>query len=104
MYSSKPGMSRLLALKSEHKQLESSHDNLMQLYRRLKQGSASEVSATVEQIKSNHEILDISEHEGRLPPPLDCAQLAANAPELADQIAKSQTNSSALLEPETSLS
>jgi hypothetical protein len=91
-------MSRLVALKTEHKQLESSHDNLMQLYKRLKQGSASEVSAIIELIKSSDEILDMSGHEGRLPRSLDSAQLAADEPGLADQHAKSRTGSSAFLE------
>jgi hypothetical protein len=91
-------MSRLVALKTEHKQLKSSHDNLMQFYRRLKQGSASEVSAIIELIKSSDKILDMSEHEGRLPRSLDSAQLAADGPGLADQDAKSRPGSSALLE------
>jgi hypothetical protein len=103
VYSSSPGMSRLVALKSEHKQLESSHDNLMRLYRRLKQGSASEVSAIIKRIKSSDEILDISEHEGRLPQSLEYAQLANNAPGLVDQNAKSRTSSSALLGRDTFL-
>jgi hypothetical protein len=96
-------MSRLVTLKSEHRQLKSSHDNLMQLYRRLKQGSASEVSAIIERIKSSDEVLEMSKHEDRFPQPLDCAQLAANAPGLVDQNAKSRTGSSALLEREVSL-
>jgi hypothetical protein len=98
VYSSDPGMSRLVALKSEHKQLKSSHDNLMQLYRRLKQGSASEVSAIIEQIKLSDEILDMSEHEGRLPKLGNCVQLAASPPGLVDQSAKLHTGYSALSE------
>jgi hypothetical protein len=96
-------MSRLVALKYEHKRLKSSHDNLMQLYRRLKQGSASEVSAIIEQIKLSDEILDISEHEGRLPQSVDCVQLAASPPGLVDQSAKFHTGSPASSERETSL-
>jgi hypothetical protein len=95
-------MSRLVALKSEYKQLKSSHDNLMQLYRRLKKGSASEVSAIIELIKSSDEILDMSEHEGRLPRSLDSAQLAADEHGLADQYAKSRPRSSASLERDSS--
>jgi hypothetical protein len=45
----------------------------------------------------------MSKHEDRFPQPLDCAQLAANAPGLVDQNAKSRTGSSALLEREVSL-
>jgi hypothetical protein len=96
-------MSRLIALKSEHKQLKSSHDNLMQLYRRLKQGSASEVSAIIEQIKLSDEILDMSEHEGRFPQSGDCVQLAASPPGIVDQSAKLHTDSSALSQREISL-
>jgi hypothetical protein len=59
-------MSRLVALKSEHKQLKLSHANLVELYGRLKHRSTSEVSAIIEQIKSRDEILDMSEHRGRL--------------------------------------
>jgi hypothetical protein len=103
VYSSDPGMSRLVALKSEHKQLKSSHDNLMQLYRRLKQGSASEVSAIIEQRKFSDEILNLSGHEGRLPKSGDCVQLAASPPGLVDQSAKLHTGSSALSEREISL-
>ena len=88
-------MSRLFALKTEHKQLKSSHDNLMQLYSRLKQGSASEVSAIIELIKSSDEILVMSEHEGRLPRSLDSARLAADLPGLADQNAKPHAGYSA---------
>jgi hypothetical protein len=96
-------MSRLVTLKSEHKQLKSSHDNLMQLYRRLKQGSASEVSAIIEQIKMSDEILDMPEHKGRLPQLRDCVQPAANPPGSVDRSAKLHTRSSALSERETSL-
>jgi hypothetical protein len=103
VYSSNPGMSRLVALKSEHKQLKSSHDNLMQLYRRLKQGSASEVSAIIKQIKLSDEILDISEHEGRLPQSQGCVQSAAHPPGLVGQSAKLHSGSSALSERGTSL-
>jgi hypothetical protein len=95
-------MSRLVALKAEHKQLKSSHDNLMQLYRRLKQGSASEVSAIIELIKSSDEVLDMSEHEGRLPRSLDSAQLADDITGSADQDAKSRPGSSAFLERDES--
>lgn len=95
-------MSRLVALKAEHKQLKSSHDNMMHLYRRLKQGSASEVSAIIELIKSSDEILDMSEHEGRLSRSLDSAQLAADEPGLAVQNAKSRPEFSASLERDTS--
>jgi hypothetical protein len=103
VYNSNPGMSRLVALKSEHKRLKSSHDNLMQLYRRLKQGSASEVSALIKQIKLSDEILDISEHEGRLGQSQGCVQLAAHPPGLVGQSAKLHSGSSALSERETSL-
>lgn len=95
-------MSRLVALKTEHKQLKSSHDNLMQLYRRLKQGNASEVSAIIELIKSSDEILDMSEHVGRLPQYLDSAQLAADEPGLVDHNAKSHAGCYASLERDTS--
>jgi hypothetical protein len=103
VYSSNPGISRLVALKSEHKQLTSSHDNLMQLYRRLKQGSASEVSAIIKQIKLSDEILDISVHEGRLPQSQGCVQLAAHQPELVGQSVKLHSGSSALSERGISL-
>jgi hypothetical protein len=96
-------MSRLVALKSEHKQLKSSHDNLMQLYRRMKQGNASEVSAIIERIKSSDEIPDMLGHEDRLPQSFGCAQLAANAPGLVDRNASSHAGSSALLERESFL-
>jgi hemerythrin-like domain-containing protein len=72
VYSSDPGMSRLVTLKSEHKQLKSSYNNLIQLYRRLKQGGASEVSAIIEQIKFSDKILNMSEHKGRLLRSGDC--------------------------------
>jgi hypothetical protein len=75
----------------------------MQLYRRMKQGNASEVSAIIERIKSSDEIPDMSGHEDRLPRSLDCAQLAANAPGLVDLNAKSHAGSSALLERESFL-
>jgi hypothetical protein len=95
-------MSRLVALQTEHRQLKSSHGNLMQFYRQLKQGSAPEVSAIIELIKSSDEILDMSEHEGRFPRCLDSAQLAADGPGLADQNAKSRPGSSALSERDAS--
>lgn len=95
-------MSRLVALKTEHKQLKSSHDNLMQLYGRLKQGSAPEVSAIIGLIKSSDEILDMSEHEGRLSQSLDSAQLAADEPRPVDQNVKPLASYSASLERDTS--
>jgi hypothetical protein len=95
-------MSRLVALKTEHKQLKSSHDNLMQLYGRLKQGSAPEVSAIIGLIKSSDEILDMSEHEGRLLRSLDSAQLAVDEPGIADQNAKLHAGCSASLERDNS--
>jgi hypothetical protein len=94
-------MSRLVALKTEHKQLKSSHENLMQLYRQLKQGSASEVSTIIELIKSSDEIPDMSEHEGRLPRSLDTAHLIADEPGLVDQNAKSHAGCSTSLERDT---
>jgi hypothetical protein len=59
-------MSRPVALKSEYKQLKLSHANLVELYGQLKHRSTSEVSAIIEQIKSRDEMLDMSEHRGRL--------------------------------------
>jgi hypothetical protein len=96
-------MSRLVTLKSEHKQLQSSHDNLMQLYRRLKQGSASEVSAIIEQIKLSDEIPDMSKHGGRPPRLGDCVQLAVSPPGLVDQSTNFHTGSSVLSEREIPL-
>jgi hypothetical protein len=103
VYSSNPGTSRLVALKLEHKQLKLSYDNLMQLYRRLKQGSASEVSAIVERIKSSDEIPGMSEQDGMLPQFQDSAQLAANEPGLMGQDTKCHTVPSAFLERETTV-
>jgi hypothetical protein len=56
-----------------------SYGNLVELYGRLKHGSTSEVSAIIEQIKSRDEILDMSEHKGRLAQSVDCPPLAADA-------------------------
>jgi hypothetical protein len=96
-------MSRLVALKSEHKQLELSHANLVELYGRLKHGSTSEVSAIIEQIKSRDEILDMSEHKGRLVQSGDCPPLTADATGSVDDDGKSNDGPAALSERETSL-
>ena len=96
-------MSRLDALKSEHRQLQLSYGNLVELYRQLKYGSRSEVSAIVEQIRSRDEILDMSEHKNRLPQPLGCTQLATGVPGSEKQIAKAPTGSAGLLERKSSL-
>jgi hypothetical protein len=103
VYNSHPGMSRLVALKSEHKRLKSSHDNLMRLYRRLKQGSALEVSAIVGKIKTSDEILDMSAHKARISPSLNCAQLANDRPGSMHQNEISQAGSLELMRRETSV-
>jgi hypothetical protein len=95
-------MSRLVALKSEHTQLKSSYDNLMRLYRRLKQGSALEVSSIIEEIKSSDEILDMSAHKARISPSLNCAQLATDRLGLKHQNEFSQPGSLELMKRETS--
>jgi hypothetical protein len=96
-------MSRLVALKSEHKQLKLSYANLVELYGRLKHGSTSEVSAIVEQIKSRDEILDMSEHKGRLVQSGECPPLTADATGSVDEDGKSNDGHAALSERETSL-
>jgi hypothetical protein len=84
-------MSRLVALKSEHKQLKLSHANLVELYGRLKHRSTSEVSAIIEQIKSRDEMLAMS-------PPL-----TADATGSVDGDGKSNDGPAALSERKTSL-
>lgn len=95
MYSSSPGISRLVALKSEHEQLKLSHDNLMRLYRRLKKGNTLEISAIIEEIKSSDEILDMSKHKARLSPFVACAQPATDQLGLVYQNKNSEAGSSA---------
>jgi hypothetical protein len=97
VYSSNPGMSRLVALKSEHKQLKLNYGNLVELYTRLKHGSTSEVSAIIERIKSRDEILDMSEHKDRLVLSGDCPPLTIDITGSANDVGHA-----ALSERETS--
>jgi hypothetical protein len=96
-------MSRLVALKSEYKQLKLSHANSVELYGQLKHRSTSEVSAIIEQIKSRDEILDISEHRGRFVQSDDFPQLTADATGSVDDDGKSNNGPAALSERKTSL-
>lgn len=96
-------MSRLVSLKSEHKQLKSDYNNLMQLYECLKHGSASEVSAIIERIKSSDGILDMSEQRSRLSPSLHDPRLAGDAAGFVDQNTKAHNDSADLSEQKTLL-
>jgi hypothetical protein len=63
-FSSLPGLTRTAALKSEISQLKTNNGSLVELYWRLKHGSASDAYAIVEQIRSEERTLDIPSPAG----------------------------------------
>jgi hypothetical protein len=60
-YASSPALPRTVALKLEQKQLRSSHNNLLRLFRQLHSGCALEVANLVENIRSGEETFGLTE-------------------------------------------